>query len=74
MRTPVQKLRDERDEARVSQQELAQAMGIGRSELSTLLSGKVLRTVDQDFAKRYRIALRAIVAQRDAALSPQEVS
>lgn len=67
MRTTVQKLRNERDAAGATQQQVADAMGIARTELSTALSGKLGRTVDPDFAKRYRAALAAISAAEQTA-------
>lgn len=74
MRTKVQKLRNERDEARVNQTDLASHLGISRTELSLVESGRTGLTVDPDFAKRYRAALVAIAAAKRAAILQETAS
>jgi cytoskeletal protein RodZ len=74
MRTTGQELRRERDEARVTQQEIADALEVPRYAIEAVESQKTGETVDPVFAQRYRSALDTISPRRPQALKPERAS
>lgn len=69
MVTTGQDLRNERKQARVTQQEVADALGVPRYAIVSVERGDAGEYVDPTYAERYRAALEAISPRRRADVS-----